>query len=130
MSSLEVSVKAHSRTRWCSKARAVQAVKQQLPSVFQALYSIVNDASNADTLSVAQGLLSQMFYIDFVAKLVFWDNILTITDGINVALQNKKTSLVRATKLLEGLKSALGALRQNIIHDSISESLSIASGLY
>jgi hypothetical protein len=60
MKSLEVSLKAHSRTRWCSKARAVRAVKQQLPSVFQALYSIVNDASNADTLSVAQRLLSQM----------------------------------------------------------------------
>jgi hypothetical protein len=116
---LEVSLKAHSSTRWCSKARAVRAVKQQLPSVFQALYSIVNDASNADTLPVAQGLLSQMSHIDSVAKLVFWDNILTIIDGINVALQSKKTSLVRATKLLEGLKSTLGALRQNIIHDSI-----------
>jgi hypothetical protein len=129
MNSLEVSLKAHSSTRWCSKACAVRAVKQQLPNVFQALYPIVNDASNADTLSVAQGLLSQMFHIDFVAKLVFWDNILTITDDITVALQSKKTSLVRATKLLEGLKSALGALRQNIIHESISESLSIASGL-
>jgi hypothetical protein len=38
-------------------------------------------------------------------------------------------SLVCATKLLEGLKSTLGALRQNIFHDSTSESLSVASGL-
>jgi hypothetical protein len=85
MNSLEVSLKAHSSTRWCSKAHAVRAVKQQLPNVFQAFYSIVNDTSNADTLSVAQGLLSQMSHIDFVANLVFWD-ILTIIDGINVAL--------------------------------------------
>jgi hypothetical protein len=31
---------------------------------------------------------------------------------------------------LEVLKSTLGALRQNTFHESISESLSIASGLF
>jgi hypothetical protein len=81
------------------------------------------------TLSAAQGLLSQMSHIDFVAKLVFWDKILIIIDGINDTLQSKKMSFVCATKLLEVLKSILGALRQNTVHDSISESLSIASSL-
>jgi hypothetical protein len=54
---------------------------------------------------------------------------LTIIDDINITLQGKKTSLFCATKLLELLKSALGALRQNTFYESISESLSIASGL-
>jgi hypothetical protein len=60
---------------------------------------------------------------------VFWDKILMIIDGINVALQSKTTSLVCVTKFLEGLKSTLGLWGQNIGHDSISEYLSIAWGL-
>jgi hypothetical protein len=54
-------------------------------------------------MSVAQGLLSQMFHIDSFAELMFWCEILTFVYGINVALQNKKTTLVRVTKLSEGL---------------------------
>jgi hypothetical protein len=42
-------------------------------------------------------------------------------------MQIKKTHLVCATKLLEGLKSTIGALRQTFF--SVSEYLSVASGL-
>jgi hypothetical protein len=52
---------------------------------------------------VAQGLLSQISHIGFVAKLVLWDNILTIIEVLTLHFRVKKTGLVCATKLLEGL---------------------------
>jgi hypothetical protein len=50
-----------------------------------------------------------------------WDKIWTIIDDINAAMQIKKTNSICATKLLEVLKSTLGALRQ--IFFSITEYL-------
>jgi hypothetical protein len=60
---------------------------------------------------------------------VFWDIIWTVIDDINIALQSKKMSLVWTMKLLECLKSTLIALRPNFFHGSVSESLSLVSGL-
>lgn len=70
-----------------------------------------------------------MFHIDSFVERMFWCEILTFVYGINVALQNKKTTLVCVTKLSEGLKSNLRTLKENIVHDSIVEYFLFVGGL-
>jgi hypothetical protein len=49
-----------------------------------------------------RAIITNGSFTDSVAKLVFWNNIVTIIDDINVALQSKR-ELLCATKVMEGL---------------------------
>jgi hypothetical protein len=54
---------------------------------------------NADTFSVAQGTLPQMFHTDFIETLVTRNKMFTTIAGINFALK-RKMNLVCAYKIL------------------------------
>lgn len=57
MKNINISLKCESDTRWSSKARAVKALKTQIPLVVNALNTLTSDQYNADTVATAKILL-------------------------------------------------------------------------
>ncbi|XP_053949386.1 uncharacterized protein LOC128857663 [Anastrepha ludens] len=117
MKTLKVSLKAHSDTRWASKAKAVNALNSQIKGVQKELNEISSSSLNSETKTNAKTLLACIDY-EFLCFLEAWDQILSKINRVNQALQSKTLSLEKATKLIDGLINSINELRDSDLENA------------
>ena len=89
MSVLNISLKGHCDTRWCSKAAAVNSLHRQIVDVVSVLQGLsTNQSTNAESATGAKRLL-KLINFQFVCLFVMWSWILTALDHVNQSLQAK-----------------------------------------
>lgn len=113
MSVVKISLKSHSDTRWTSRAAAVNALCQQLTSIYALLETLsAQREANAETVSGAARLLTCINF-KFICLLQLWSKILTLIDRVSQSLQRKNLSVLDASKMIKGLLVAIQNLRDN-----------------
>ena len=126
MSVLNVSLKGHCDTRWCSKAEAVNSLFNQIVGVMSVLRELsTNQSINAETVASAVRLL-KLVNFQFLCALVMWARILTAIDLVNRSLQGKNISLHDAVGMLQGLTDAMQNIRDTGSAEAIKKAKEIA----
>lgn len=114
---INVSLKKHSDTRWCSKLKAVKAVCDQYDDIIAVLNNMKNDPKFTDSHLLAKSLYFQMYNYNFLLFLYLWNLILDKLNKVNIALQKKDQDIYRSSLLIQGLVNDLKKFRENGIDE-------------
>lgn len=120
---LSVRLKGLSDTRWSAKANAVKALRNQLPLIIELLNEMCDGQRQVtvDSVTNARMLLKLLTKFKFVALLIFWDTILGKINKVNLLLQERKTTVENAAKMINALKNEIQQYR-NDFFDSLHNS--------
>lgn len=107
-----VTLKALSDTRWACRADALRSLNIALSAVLDTLEAITED-SETDSLIVgeANGLISSVYSFEFILLLMVMTDILTITNTLNLLLQQRKQDLLNANKMVKATLTTLNQYR-------------------
>ena len=125
---LNISLKSHSDTRWCSKANAVKALVTQLPELIEAAEENATSSHDSNTVSTADGLHNSINF-NFICLLRFWWEILSRINMVNVSVQYQKQSLDNVCTLVDGLQVSLSTIRENFDETVVNSSKPVAQAL-
>lgn len=101
-----------SDTRWSSRIMAVKPVAQHLPSVIEALDSILMTCSlTSEARSEASGLKNYFISFNAIVLLTVWLKVLQCIDDRNVVIQSGKISLDTEASNINALTKEMLALR-------------------
>ena len=101
-----------SDTRWASRSLALKAICSTFDSLIETLECLADNSDKTKAVE-AIGLLHQVFSFKFLASLIIFDRIFSITKSLSDQLQSKNLDFASATSLVLSTKETLKEFRSN-----------------
>jgi hypothetical protein len=120
ISCLNHTLKQHCDSRWSSKSTAIKATHDQLIEIKTALEKIFEESLEPETKFTARSLLKNINY-KFVYNLCVWHKILQHVEVINIALQKNDMIIIKAVKLIDGLRNTIQETRTTTTGDTLNK---------
>lgn len=118
-----------SDTRWASRSLALNAISSTFDSLIETLECLAEDNDKAKAVE-AIGLLHQVHSFKFVATLIIFDRIFSITKSLSDQLQAKNLDFSSATSLILSTTKTLQELRTDNIWDRTYKYIKSVSNLH
>jgi hypothetical protein len=106
-----------SRTRWTVRHRAICAILDQLPEVYETLEVIANDTTNSKVAAEADGLAKQISTFEFLFSMKLLHNVLSQTDVLSKELQSESLDI---SKVFAKMESVIDCLKMDRNDDGFS----------
>jgi hypothetical protein len=103
-----------SETRWACRWRSLNTIRQRFDVIVELLSC---DFLTANERVDANGLLHQILALRFISCLLIFHELLSITHGLNEALQSPKLNIGNAVGLVEAVLSTLQRKRCNDVDE-------------
>jgi hypothetical protein len=87
----------------------VKALRNQMPVVIELLKEMCDGRRQitVDSVTSARMLLKLLTKFKFVVLLIFWDTILGKINKVNLLLQERRTTVENAAKMINALKNEI-----------------------
>ncbi|GBM23868.1 hypothetical protein AVEN_208504-1 [Araneus ventricosus] len=120
VSTIPITVKFESETRWSSRAEALKPVSKYLDELLDLLHNMVEEADETfETRSDARNLCNRMLTYDFLTLLGFGENIITRIDRIQKRLQDPSMNFHSSDLDLKALKDYFNNDRECIVNEAL-----------
>lgn len=103
-----------SDTRWACRHQSISVIDERYGEIIVALKEISKlcGYSNSEIRTLALGLLCDLQGYSFVANLVIFSQILSLSHGVNEALQSSTMNIAQCDKSITGLMKSIADLRE------------------
>ena len=101
-----------SDTRWACRSLALNAIATTFDSIIETLECLANNTDKCKAVE-AIGLLHQVHSFKFLASLIIFQRIFSITKSLSDQLQSKSLAFASATSLVLSTKETLQESRTN-----------------
>jgi len=101
-----------SDTRWACRYRNISMLDERY-DVILAVLDEVQQLSDAEIRTQSRGLLHELRSYRFVANLKIFSKILSLSHGVNEALQSSTITIAESDRLITGLLTSLSDLRND-----------------
>jgi len=117
-----VSVKSESETRWSARVEAVKPIHDNLEKLIELLQDIESDQDeNSETKSDAIQLLRRILTFEFLALLPFWNTVLAKIDRVQKRLQDHTMNFHDAAQDIQALQEFFTHNRDVICTSSLEK---------